>query len=140
MNSRKSPNAPAPPTPPIDVIQDDADYGPAGAVGYPLQVLVKNPILYTQELPAVHSVDGNFNVPIGQAQPMFDANPLRKELTFWAETNPIFFGRDSGMVTSGRSAHLPSGGSVVIRHKDPVYMRGDGGTALVSFIQEHYGD
>ena len=130
----------APSVPPVSTVEEiETDYGPAGSDGYPVQVRVMGPV-YTQELPAGNSADGNFNATTTDAQSAFDANPRRKSVMFWCETNGIYFGKDRGSVIGGRSAHLPPGGSVTITHKDAVYMRGDTGTALVSYVQELYGD
>lgn len=129
-----------PPKPPLDVVEDNyEDVGIAGTDGYPAQVIVKGAV-YTQELPATHSSDGNVSVTTSVVDPLFNADPRRKEITFWVEDQSIYFGTDKGRVQSGMSAHLLAGGSATIKHKDALYFRGDSGTARISYIVELYGD
>ena len=129
------------PEPDLDILEgnSETDYGPGGTDGYPVQVCVKGTV-YTQEQPASHSADGSFNAPSDETQPAFTADPRRKELTLWCEDFPIYFGTRHNMVQTGKSAHLPAGGSATIRHRDQIWIRGDGGTALVSFVTELYAD
>lgn len=129
----------APPTPDLDTVEDTEDLGVAGTDGYPAQVKVVGRV-YTQELPATHSADGSFNVGATETQPAFNADPRRKTLTIWCETFPIWFGTNQSKVQWGTSAHLPAGGSANIAHCDAIWVRGDGGSALVSYITELYGD
>lgn len=128
------------PDPDVDTLQGETpDYGAAGNAGYPIQVVVKGTV-YTQEQPAGNSADGSVNVTVAETQPLFNVDPRRKELVIWCENNSIFFGTNKSRVQNGASAHLPAGGSATIRHKDAIWVRGDSGTALVSYIVELYGD
>lgn len=96
--------------------------------------------VYTQEMPAVDSSDGSFNANTSDAQAAFNRDPRRKELTIWCENFGIWFGVRKDMVLGSTSAHLPAGGSATIRHQDAVFVRGDTGTALVSYISEQWAD
>lgn len=136
----KTPNisSAAPPSPDLSIVEED-EYGHAGTDGYPVQVCVVGTV-YTQEKSAVHSSDGSINVSTTETMPLFQKEKRRKEVVFWCENGPIWFGTNKSMVQAGTSAHLPTGGAATIRHQDAIWVRGDTGTALVSYVMELYGD
>lgn len=99
----------------------------------------------TQEVPAVHSTSRNVSVTNvdTDAQELVGADPRRKSLMIWTETQGIYLceTRQGVIGVTPYGAHLAVGGILTIRHQNPIWIRGDNAAAtVVSYVLEQWAD
>ena len=107
---------------------------------YPsVSVTIETPVR-TQELPAaagdMRSRDDITTTPAK----LFDADPRRKRLVLIANTAPIVISRTQQECVNGRGAHIPTGTSIELTHREPVWVASESGVQTVSWVHELWTD